>query len=67
MPRIRKAIERVKKAVSKEPIAKCKHCGKKIHFCEIAKKWFHDHNYMTFCTGTAFGENRVDSPKAEPK
>lgn len=28
----------------------CKHCGKSIHWCVLAGKWFHDHNFMTFCT-----------------
>ena len=45
--------------------ATCK-CGKEIRWSVPAKKWFHIHNFMTFCTGRAIDEQHNDEPKAEP-
>jgi hypothetical protein len=41
-------------------------CGKQIRWCGLKKRWFHVHNFMTFCTGRAFDENHNDEPKARP-
>lgn len=55
---------------SKELKGTCKHCRRKIHLCNLANKWFHDHNFMTLCFGTVYKDikgERVQSPKAEPR
>jgi len=41
-------------------------CGKAIRWSTLQRKWFHLHNFMTFCTGTAIDEKHVDQPKAQP-
>jgi hypothetical protein len=41
-------------------------CGMEIRWSLVAKKWFHVHNYMTFCTGMAIDENHVDQPRGRP-
>lgn len=41
-------------------------CGKEIRYWLARKKWFHIHNYMTFCTGMAIDANHNDQPKASP-
>jgi len=41
-------------------------CGKEIRWCALAKKWFHTHNFMTFCTGMAIDADHHDQPKAHP-
>jgi hypothetical protein len=41
-------------------------CGREIRFCGLKKKWFHVHNFMTFCTGMAIDDKHVDQPRAEP-
>lgn len=40
-------------------------CGKEIRFS--AGKWFHTHNFMTFCAGRALDDNHNDEPKGYPK
>lgn len=41
-------------------------CGKEIRWSSHQRKWFHLHNFMTFCTGAALDENHNDTPKAFP-
>lgn len=41
-------------------------CGKQIRWCELKKRWFHVHNFMTFCTGQAIDASHNDQPKASP-
>ena len=41
-------------------------CGKEIRWCGSKLKWFHIHNFMTFCSGMAIDANHNDQPKAEP-
>jgi len=42
-------------------------CHREIRWCDHAKKWFHIHNLMTFCTGMAIDEKHDDQPTAQPK
>jgi hypothetical protein len=41
-------------------------CGKELRWCGHAKKWFHVHNFMTYCNGRAIDENHNDEPKGRP-
>ena len=41
-------------------------CGKEIRWCAAKKKWFHIHNFMTFCSGMALDENHNDTEKGRP-
>ena len=41
-------------------------CGKEIRWSALQRKWFHLHNFMTFCTGAALDDNHSDTPTAQP-
>lgn len=39
-------------------------CGKQIRWS--IGKWFHIHNFMTFCSGMAIDTNHVDQDRGRP-
>jgi hypothetical protein len=41
-------------------------CGKEIRWSAHQKKWFHIHNFMTFCTGMAIDANHNDQERGRP-
>jgi len=43
----------------------CK-CGKEIRWDADKKKWFHIHNFMTFCSGRALDDNHNDCERGQP-
>lgn len=42
-------------------------CGTEIRWCTLKSKWFHIHNFMTFCAGGQKNPDGTDSAFAKPQ